>query len=57
MSPYLPASDIPLGVECAWPGAMSPAIAVPAPRQARLTEAWHRLLAALQTKRRANWSR
>jgi hypothetical protein len=49
--------DIPLGVECAWPGTLDAARPAAGPRQHRLTEAWRRLMAALQPSRRSNWSR
>lgn len=50
--------DIPLGVECAWPGCVDAAPSIPGSRrQYRLTEAWRRLLRALQPSRRSNWAR
>jgi hypothetical protein len=51
-------SDIPLGVECAWPGTIDSPRAMPGePRQRRLAEAWRRLVVALQANRRSNWAR
>jgi hypothetical protein len=50
--------DIPLGVECAWPGCTDPILSIPGSRrQHRLAEAWRRLLRALQPSRRSNWLR
>lgn len=51
-------SDIPLGVECAWPGRIEQPRAIPGERQQRrLAEAWRRLVVALQANRRSNWAR
>lgn len=57
MSPNPRFADIPLGVECAWPTAFPPPAAAASPHQRRLAEAWRRLMAVLQPKRRASWLR
>jgi hypothetical protein len=50
-------TDIPLGVECAWPAGFELRTGTSRPHRLRLAEAWRRLMAALQPKLRSNWSR
>ncbi len=51
-------TEVPLGVECAWPVFIIDLRPSGQPlRQRRLAEAWRRLMAVLQPNRRCNWTR
>jgi hypothetical protein len=48
-------TEIPLGVECAWPASINVRPAGPSLRQRRLAEVWRRLLAVFRSPRRNRW--
>lgn len=51
-----PVTEIPLGVECAWPIRVDACHAGPTLRRRRLAEAWRRLMSALGSPRRRGWA-
>ena len=52
----IPRTEIPLGVECAWPAPVDRRPITSEPRQRRLSEAWRRLLLVFRSPRRKGWA-
>jgi hypothetical protein len=56
MSAGTPRTEIPLGVECAWPFFLTPPVVESAPRRQRLKEAWRRVAAVFGSGRCRRWA-